>query len=359
MMNRLETRIGALTLKNPVIAAPGEHLIDDDGIIAAIRSGVGAVVSKSVNETEAGRIQLAKAEYVALDTAWRPVEWGFDAPAGTMVLSRSGLHPAGVDGWLDQAVRMDRLAQDRDCLFVPSLVLGDLASGLEIAEQVAAAGLRAFELNIGTPYASEAAAGVVSTELEAARVGKIITAFRTRIDLPLWVKLSGQGATVPQMTAAAFAAGADSVIMAGRALGMLPDLETQAPLLSTSGGFGGPWNLPLTCHWLAVSRRLIGPEPPLIGINGATSGDDILRMALAGASAVGMTSEVMLRGFDVLTAAIAAIDAYLARRGERFGDLIGRAADRRASFADMPMLDENWRNHIPTIPAGTQRKDPT
>lgn len=54
-MARLEVQIGRLRLKNPVIAAAGEHLIDAGGIRSAILAGAGAgaVVGKSINESDA------------------------------------------------------------------------------------------------------------------------------------------------------------------------------------------------------------------------------------------------------------------------------------------------------------------
>ncbi|MDN3711212.1 hypothetical protein QWZ10_04095 [Paracoccus cavernae] len=90
-----------------------------------------------------------------------------------------------------------------------------------------------------------------------------------------------------------------------------------------------------------------GAGPALIGINGATDGHDVARMMLAGASAVGLSSAVMLRGWGVLSEAVATLDAYLAQKGLSAADLVGRAADSRRNFADMPVLDQVWRNHIP------------
>ena len=40
----LATRIGRTALKNPLIAASAEHLIDADGVRAALKAGAGAVV---------------------------------------------------------------------------------------------------------------------------------------------------------------------------------------------------------------------------------------------------------------------------------------------------------------------------
>ena len=56
---------------------------------------------------------------------------------------------------------------------------------------------------------------------------------------------------------------------------------------------------------LAVSRARLGRDKPLIGINGAQTGLDVARMMLAGASAVEIASVVQLRGYSVLSSAVA------------------------------------------------------
>jgi dihydroorotate dehydrogenase (NAD+) catalytic subunit len=203
-----------------------------------------------------------------------------------------------------------------------------------------------LELNIGTPYASQAR-GVVSTELDPARVTAIVAEVRAAIGIPLWVKLTGQSERVPELARAAFDAGANSVVMAGRLLGLIPDVETFAPMLGTTLGVGGFWNLPLTCHWLALTRAQIGADKPLIGINGAQSGLDIARMMLAGASAVAMASPVMLRGYGALSDALAELESFLQRKNVTAAELIGLAADRRKTFAQMPLIEGNWRNYVP------------
>ena len=345
--SRLHTRVGQLTLKNPVIAAAGEHLIGAAGIRSAILAGAGAVVGKSTNESRAAKDQLDRAEYMVLGSDWRPVPWGADAPQAATILTRSGLTPLGFEAWLDQCVAMDRFAARHDCLYVPSLILSDLEPALDMARQVQEAGLRVLEFNIGTPYARQATAGAVATELSPERVGSLTLAMTRALDIPVWIKVTGQSERVPELAAAAFANGAESVVIAGRALGFLPDVDTREPFLGTSCGVGGYWNLPLTCHWLAETRSLLGPGPNLIGINGATNGLDVARMMLSGACAVGLSSEVMLRGWGVIERAVAELDAYCADKGITALDLIGHAAERRRRFADMPDLDAEWRKHIP------------
>ena len=347
MSARLATHVGGIALKNPLIAAPAEHFIEPDGPLRALRAGAAAVVVKSTNESEAARDQLDRAEYVALDAAWNPVPWGPDAPAAATIACRSGLTPEPFEVWLERTAVLDRAARAFDAYAVASLILSELEPAVAMAQAIEAAGLRVIEFNIGTPYASQAARNAVSTVLDPARVGTIVAAIRGAVGIPLWVKLSGQSERVPELARAAFEAGADSVTMAGRSLGLIPDLETQAPMLGTSLGIGGFWNLPLTCHWLALTRASLGPERPLVGTNGAQSGLDLARMMLAGAHAVAIATPVMLRGFGLIEASLAELDAYLARKGATAAGIVGLAADRRKTFAEMPPRPGNWRHYVP------------
>jgi dihydroorotate dehydrogenase (NAD+) catalytic subunit len=178
----------------------------------------------------------------------------------------------------------------------------------------------------------------------------MVAAVGGAVSLPVWVKLTGQSERVPDLVQASFDGGAAAVIVAGRLLGLIPDVETMLPALGTSLGIGGYWNLPLTCHWLALSRARMGPERPMIGVNGAQSGLDVARMMLAGAHAVEIASAAMLRGINVLAEAVAELERYLDRKGIDACDLIGRAADARRSFASLPPLPDNWKRYVPESP---------
>ena len=343
----LQTTVGSVKLKNPLIAGSAEHLIEAEGVRRALRAGVGAVVVKSTNETAAGRDQLQRAEYLLLDDQWRPLPWAPGAPMSAVVACRSGLTPASFDAWLEETAKLDREARAHDSYAIASIILADLDAAVSMARQVEQAGVRVMELNIGTPYASVAGKGVVSTELEPRRIVEIVAAVRAAISMPMWVKITGQSERVPELAAAAYEAGGDAVVMAGRLLGLVPDVETLEPMLGTTLGVGGFWNLPLTCHWLALTRGRVGKDKPLVATNGAQSGLDIARMMLAGASAVEMSSPVMHRGFDLLTSALAELESYLTRKGLTAADLVGRSADSRRMFTQMPLRTDNWQNYVP------------
>jgi len=345
-MSILSTTVGRVALKNPLIAGSAEHLIDADGVRRALKAGVGAVVVKSVNESQAARDQLQRAEYMLLDDKWNPIPWREDAPPSAFIACRSGLTPQSFDAWLEQTVQLDHEAKTCDSYAVASIILADLDETMRMARHVEQAGLRVLELNIGTPYASQAR-GAVSTELDPRNVATIVSSVRRAITLPLWVKITGQSERVPDLAAAAFEAGGDAVVMAGRSLGLIPDIETLEPMLGTTLGVGGYWNLPLTCQWLALSRAKVGAGKSLIATNGAQTGLDIARMMLAGASAVEMSSPVMIRGFGVLSQALAEFETYLKRKQLTAAQLVGVAADKRKPFPAMPLRTDNWKNHIP------------
>jgi dihydroorotate dehydrogenase (NAD+) catalytic subunit len=343
----LEVTIGALRLKNPLIAGAAEHLIEESGVRRALSAGAAVVVMKSTNEVEAGKAQLDAAEYAVFDETWQRRVWDAAAPEAAFIACRSGLYPGSFGQWLESVARLDREAAKNDAYVAASLIVGDLQQTLSLARQVEAAGLRLLELNIGTPYASQASKGTVATELLPERVFSIVSTARSAVSMPLWVKISGQSERVPELARAAFEAGADSVVMAGRLLGLIPDLETMRPVLDTTLGVGGYWNLPLTCHWLSLSRTAVGRNRPLIATNGIQNGLDIARVMLAGASAAEISSPVMLRGFELIERSLAELKDYLAHKNIDAKGLIGRAADARKTFAEMPSLNGNWRNYVP------------
>ena len=334
-MAATETRIGRITLKNPVICGSGEHVLTEAGLRSALAAGVGAVVAKSVNETQAAKDQLDRTDYALLDGDWNRLPWDFTAPRNATLACRSGLQTMDFDAWLEITARLDAEAAETGQYVVGSIILADLDAAVAMAKQVEAAGIRILEYNVGTPYGDEAA-GVVTTERATDRITEIVQAVCDAVDIPVWVKITGQSENVAALAKAALDGGAEAVSLMGRFLGMIPELETQAPLLGTNLGTGGGWALPITCYWLSKSRSHLGADAPLIGMNGARSGEDVLRMMLAGAHAVQISSAVWTNGFGVLADAVTTVETYLADRGDTASGIIGRAADKVVPFSELP-----------------------
>jgi dihydroorotate dehydrogenase len=340
-------RIGSITLANPVIIGAGDHVMTAGALRAARVTGAGAVVAKSINENEAAKRQLDGSDHVLLDSAWRPLPWNFDPPPDAMLFGRSGLHQMDSDTWIAEVAAQDREAAQEGRYVIGSIILAGLDAACDLARRYQAAGIRVLELNIGAPHGDEAVKGAIIQERAAHRVKEITQALRAAVTIPLWIKLTGQSEDVAALAAAAKEGGADAVIVMGRFMALVPDVETRAPMLGTAGAIGGPWALALTCRWLAQARKRVGREYPLLGTNGARSGLDIARFLLAGARAVEMTSAVMAGGFGVAARAVQEFAEYLARTGGSAEDLVGLAADRQVGYGVQPDRPGYWRDFVP------------
>jgi dihydroorotate dehydrogenase len=165
--------------------------------------------------------------------------------------------------------------------------------------------------------------------------------------MQLWVKLTGLSSNLPALALAAKQGGADAVCMMGRFMGLVPDLDTFLPVLGTSAAYGGGWALPIVCRFLAQTRKAAGTEYPLLGTNGVRSGDDVVRMALCGASAVEVLSVTMHEGFQAITRIVEELNTFLKQRNLTFQDLVGRTADALAGYADQPETPGRWRDFVP------------
>jgi dihydroorotate dehydrogenase len=321
-VSELGVRIGPLTLKNPVIAGSGEATATAAQIRACLDAGAAAVVAKSTNESEVAKAQLRAADYVLLDEQLMPRPLG-PARRGDSLFCRSGLVDEAFDVWLAKLAVLDAEAAARGAYVVPSLIVADLDAAIGMARTFEQAGLRWLELNVGAPHAQEAAAGAIATG------GELVRPIREAVSLPLSVKVASL-----DDAELALAAGADAVVVATRAQGFVPDLETRRPVLGTFAAIGGAWAVPLTCRELAKGRQRLGHDACLIGTNGARDGLDVARFLLAGATAAQLTSAVITDGPRILTRAIEQLDAYLDEQGASAAELIGAAADAVQTYEE-------------------------
>jgi len=349
-VSTLETEIGTLTLRNPVICGSGEHVMTEAGIDAALRTGAAGVVAKSLNESVSAAEQLDIADYVLVGSDQRLREWGAEEARGASLLCRSGLQQIGREQWIETIARADRKARRSDQFVAASLVYGELEGALDIARAAGQAGIRIFELNMGSPLSYEAAKGSITSVTEAEDVQRTVALVREAFGGIVWAKLTGLSNNLPELAEAARAGGAESVGLAGRLMGFLPDLDSHAPVLNTSAGYGGPWALPIACRWVALARRRLGPDYSLIGTNGARGGLDVARFVLSGASGVELTSLVMQEGFGALEACVEDLRNYVDGKATSIKALVGVAADRMQTYAERSSHSRtpgHWKNFVP------------
>ncbi|GAA5167615.1 hypothetical protein [Amycolatopsis dongchuanensis] len=323
--------VAGLVTANPVWVGSSELTMTPAGLAACVDAGAGAVVAKSVNESEAARRQLDIADYafVSGDRGVRPAG---EAHREDGLLNRSGLAQADLDDWLEVLAAAAGHGATRGCPVLGSITLGDPGAAARIAHAMAAA-VPAVELNIGAPHGREARAVRQLTEVDAVR--EAVRIVRSSVDIPLLVKLPGQASDVVALARAARSAGADGIGLVGRYPGFLPDLDGGA-VLGSWGAWGSPACLPMSLYWVGKTRQALGPDVPLVGTNGARTADDVLRFLAAGARAVEVVTALWIDGPGVVAELVAGVEAYLATREGGLDAFVGSALAGTRDYADIP-----------------------
>lgn len=307
-MVELTTRIGALTLANPVMPASGTFGPELAQVFDLDR--LGALVTKSVTpEPREGN----------------PLPRLCETEAG--VLNSIGIPGKGLDHFLAHA--MPEWQRFRAPLVV-SLSAPTVAAFAEAAARLAATpGIAAIEANISCPNLEEDGRAFA---MEPGTAAAATAAMRAACALPLWVKLSPNTGDIAAVARAVEEAGADALVVANTILGLAIDIERAAPKLGAGmGGFSGPAFKPIALRLVWQCAQAV--RIPVIGVGGIATAEDAIEFMMAGASAV----QVGTASFISPTAMLSVLEgmaAFCARKGlRRLADLTGMALPRRLPAA--------------------------
>lgn len=258
----LSVRLGAVSLKNPVIAASGTF-------------GYGVEFAHLVDLNSLGGIVVKGLSISPMEGA--PAPRLCETPGG--MLNAVGLQNIGVRAFVS-----DKLPQLRkyDTAIIANVFGRSVAEYVEVIRVLEdAEGVAAYELNISCPNTDRGGAefgaepGPAATVVEAARkVGR----------RPLWVKLSPNSG-IREIAMAVESAGADAVTVANTYPAMsLDPLSGRSRLGRLSGGLSGPAIRPLSLKLCYDACRTV--KLPVIGCGGVESCLDAIEYLAVGASAV-------------------------------------------------------------------------
>jgi dihydroorotate dehydrogenase (NAD+) catalytic subunit len=306
----MTTRLGSLTLPNPVLTASGCAASGRELSQFFDVSELGAVVTKS--------IQLRP-------RSGRPTPRMAETPSG--MLNSIGLQGPGIDAFLSEDLPW--LAR-HGVRAVVSIAGGSTDEFVALTRRLY--GNRAvsmIEVNISCPNVEKRGEVFACDPSAAARV---IGAVRRIADprTPVFAKLTPDVTDVTVIARACADAGADGLSLINTLLGLEIDVDRMAPVLGgVTGGLSGPAIRPvaLRCVW-QVHRAL--PRLPILGMGGIRTGLDALRFLLAGATAVSVGTAVFgdpdapIRVLHELT------DALEERGFASVREAVGRAHPQRA-----------------------------
>jgi dihydroorotate dehydrogenase (NAD+) catalytic subunit len=260
----LSVNLGALRLRNPIIAASGTfgyglefaHLIDLNTIGGFVTKGL------SLNPMQGS-----------------PAPRLCHTPSG--MLNAVGLQNVGVNAFVTEKLPVLRKYDTLVLVNIFGYSLEDYAEVIRILED--APGIAAYELNISCPNVKQ---GGIQFGSDPALVSQVVgVARRSAASRPLWVKLSPLVTDIGVIAKAAEEAGADGLTVANTYPAMSIDVKARRSRLGCpTGGLSGPAIRPITLRLVWQARQAV--RIPIIGLGGIETVDDVLEYLSVGAAAV-------------------------------------------------------------------------
>ena len=296
----LAVELGPLRLKNPVMVASGTFGYGQEYASLVPLESLGGVVVKGISlEPRTGNPP--------------PRIW---ETCGGM-LNSIGLQNVGLQTFLEEKLPWLRPLQ------VPVIVnlfgntveeYGELAAGLDGHE-----GVDALEINISCPNVR---AGGMAFGSDPQMVYQVVSAVRSRTNLPVITKLTPNVTDITVPARAAEDAGTDILSLINTVAGMAVDPQTRRPrMANVVGGLSGPAIKPIALRmvWQVIRASRV----PVIGLGGIVSVEDALEFLIVGAKAiqVGTANFVNPR---VTLEIISGLESYLRKQGRRdINEIIG------------------------------------
>ncbi|MBI1356322.1 MAG: dihydroorotate dehydrogenase [Acidobacteria bacterium] len=264
-MARLETQLGDLRLRNPVLAASGTfgYGLELAGLVDL--ESLGGFVVKGISR-----------EPIAGNPPPRIVE------TASGMINSIGLQNVGVEAFLRDKLPLLSKVDAAVVVNVFGYTPEDYVAVLERLED--AAGPAAYEINVSCPNTK---CGGLQFGADPRLLGEVTALCRKAVSSkrPLWVKLSPNVGDIAVMARAAEEAGADAVSLINTVQALAIDAETRKPKIGAGmGGLSGPAVKPIALRMVWQASRAV--KIPVIGLGGVATGEDAAEFLIAGATAV-------------------------------------------------------------------------
>jgi dihydroorotate dehydrogenase (fumarate) len=308
-MADLRTRYLGLELPSPLVASSSPLTGTLDGLRRLEAAGVGAVVLPSLFEEDL-------AEETEQVDALR-------ATGATAAEARAG-HPDQAGYGAGPAAYLSLVTQAKQTLSVPVIAsLNGVSRGgwVRYAARLEEAGADALELNV---YYVSSRPGSSSSEVEWHYLD-VVRSVRQAIGIPLAVKLSPYFSSLANLAGQLAEAGANGLVLFNRFY--QPDLDIEAMEVRPALELSSSTELRLPLRWIAILHRRFGVS--LAASTGVHTGEDVLKVLLAGADVAMMTSALLRHGPDHLRRVEVGVGDWMDGHGfETVDQLRGRLSQR-------------------------------
>jgi dihydroorotate dehydrogenase (NAD+) catalytic subunit len=275
-MTDLSVEVCGLRLRNPTMLASGVLDETAKSMLAVVKAGAGAIVTKSIGKEP--RVGHPNPSIVELDNG---------------LLNAMGLPNPGIELFAKEI----KEAKKGGVPIIGSVFGGTEEEIAELGGLMAEAGADAVELNLSCPhakgYGSELGSSPERVETSCRLTKRIAS-------VPVFAKLTPNTSYIGELAKAAERGGADAVVAINTLKGMVINPEAQMPVLGNRfGGLSGPAIKPVGVR--CVYEIYDAVEIPVIGVGGVATGRDAVEYIMAGATAVQIGTAAWTRGVGVFS----------------------------------------------------------
>lgn len=304
-MVELATKLGSMTLKNPIMPASGTFSDDLAGVFDL--NLLGAHVTKTITAQKRGGNPTPRVCEVR----------------GSM-LNSIGIPSKGADHFVNEVVPF---YARYDAPLVVSISADTADDFAALCQRVAVPGVAAIEANISCPNIEEHGKAF---SMSASSTAEVMGKLRKACDLPLWAKLSPNTGETVEVARAAEDAGADALVVANTMLAMSIDIHSRKPKLGNLlGGLSGPALKPIALRMAYQCSKAV--SIPVIGCGGISTAEDVVEYMIAGATAVQVGTATFINP-TVMATIIDDLKAYCFHHQiSDLSSLVGSVRDEEAS----------------------------
>ncbi len=262
-MVNLETNIGGLILKNPVLLASGTVGYGEEISEFIELSKVGAIVTKSVSLNP----KVGNRPNRVVET-----------PGG--MLNSIGLANIGLERFLKEKIPF---LKEHGATVICNIAADSVDEYVQCVKLLNdEETIKAFEINVSCPNVKEGGL-LFGNNLDS--VSTITAKVREATEKPVFVKLSPNVSEIWRFAKAVKDNGGDGVSAINTLVGASIDIYSRKPKLNNvTGGLSGPAIKPIAIAKILEIRQKV--DIPVIGLGGISNWEDAVEFLIAGASAV-------------------------------------------------------------------------
>jgi len=335
-MANLKTKYMGIEIKNPVIIGASNLVTNPDNLKKAEEAGAGAIVYKSLFEEqiqlEGDQLQDELSEY--------------NERHAEMINLFPDIEHAGPK---EHLVNLRKAKESIGIPLIASLNAIYKETWVEYAKQIEETGVDGIELNF---YAVPRTFDETGADIEKKQI-EVLKEVKKAVSIPISVKLSPFYANPLNVITEMDKAGVDAFVLFNRLF--QPNIDIQDQKHVTDFHLSSPYDNQLPLRFAGLLHGVV--KGSIISNSGIYTGEDVIKMILAGADAVQVVSTVYKNKIDYITTILSDISKWM--ESNNYSDLTsfrGKLSNKsihdpfvykRAQYVDILMKSEDIMTKYP------------